>query len=114
MKLKTHRNITLPVVYMDIKLCLSHKLRVLKSSVLSKIFWFIMEEVTREWGKVHYEELHDLYTSSNIIRVIKSRQHGCGMWQVWCRKIHTEFWWRNLKKRDHLQDKGIDSTVVLK
>jgi hypothetical protein len=31
------------------------------------------DEVTREWGKLHNEELNDLYSSLNIVQVIKSR-----------------------------------------
>jgi hypothetical protein len=30
--------------------------------------------VTGEWRKLHNEELHDLYSSSSIIRIIKSRR----------------------------------------
>jgi hypothetical protein len=33
-----------------------------------------MDEVTGEWRKLHNEELNDLYSLSNIVRVIKSRK----------------------------------------
>jgi hypothetical protein len=32
------------------------------------------DEVTGEWKKLHNRELHDLYSSPNIIRIIKSRR----------------------------------------
>ena len=30
------------------------------------------------------------------------------------RGLHTRVWWRNLKKRDHLEDLGIDGRIILK
>jgi hypothetical protein len=39
-----------------------------------RIFGPKRDEVTREWRKLHYEELHDLYYSPSIIRVIKARR----------------------------------------
>jgi hypothetical protein len=33
-----------------------------------------MDEVTRDWRKLHNEELNDLYCSPNIVRAIKSRR----------------------------------------
>jgi len=41
---------------------------------LRRIFGSKGDEVTREWRKLHYEELNDLYPSLNIVRVIKSRK----------------------------------------
>jgi hypothetical protein len=43
-----------------------------KNRVLSKIFGPKRDEVTGEWRKRHNEELHDLYPSPTIVRVIKS------------------------------------------
>jgi len=50
------------------------KLRVFENMVLRRIFVPRREEVTGEWRRLHNEELNDLYTSPNIVRVIKSRR----------------------------------------
>jgi hypothetical protein len=42
--------------------------------VLRRIFGNRREETTREWRRLHNEELNDLYCSPNIVRVIKSRR----------------------------------------
>jgi len=50
------------------------KLRVFETMVLRRIFGPRRDEVTGEWWRLHNEELNDLYTSPNIVRVIKSRR----------------------------------------
>jgi len=50
------------------------KLRVFENMVLMRIFGPRRDEVTGEWRSLHNEELNDLYTSPNIVRVIKSRR----------------------------------------
>ena len=42
--------------------------------MLGRIFWPKMDEVTREWRKLNSVELNDLYSSPNIVWVIKSRR----------------------------------------
>ena len=42
--------------------------------MLRRIFGPKRDEATREWRKLHNEELNDLYSSSSIVRVIKSRR----------------------------------------
>ena len=51
-----------------------HRLRVFESRVLRKILWPKRNEVTAEWRRLHNEERYDLYSSTNIIWVIKSRR----------------------------------------
>jgi hypothetical protein len=55
-----------------------------ENRVLRRIFGPKRDEVTREWRKLHNEELRDLYSSPSIIRIIKSRRmrwagHVAGM-----------------------------------
>ena len=50
------------------------QLRVFENMVLRRIFGPRRDEVTGEWRRLHNEELNDLYSSPNIVRVIKSRR----------------------------------------
>jgi hypothetical protein len=50
-----------------------HRLRVFENRVLRRIFRPKRDEVTGGWRKLHNEELHNLYSSPSIIRMIKSR-----------------------------------------
>jgi hypothetical protein len=50
------------------------RLRVFEKMVLRRIFGTRRDEVTGEWRRLHNEELNDLYSSPNIVRVIKSRR----------------------------------------
>jgi hypothetical protein len=42
--------------------------------VLRRIFGWKRDEVTGEWKKLHNGELHDLYSSPRILRIMKSRR----------------------------------------
>jgi len=50
------------------------RLRVFENRVLKRIFGPKRDEVTREWRKLHNEEVNALYSSHNTFRVIKSRR----------------------------------------
>jgi hypothetical protein len=50
------------------------RLRVFENKVLRRIFGPKRDEVTGEWKRLHNKELYALYSSPNIIRVIKSRR----------------------------------------
>ena len=78
LKIKIYRTIILPVLYgcetWSLTLREERKLRVFKNMVLRRIFGPRRNEVTGEWRRLHKGELNDLYSSPNIVRVIKSRR----------------------------------------
>jgi hypothetical protein len=79
LNIKTYRTIILPVVLYgcetwSLKVREERRPRVFENWVLRKIFWPKRDEVTGEWRKFHNKELHDLYSSPYIVRVIRSRR----------------------------------------
>jgi hypothetical protein len=70
-----------------------------------------MDEVIGEWRKVHNEELNDLYSSPNIIRVIKLRMSCAG---YVARTVRGEDWCIQGfgRERDHLEDTGVDGNII--
>jgi len=120
LKIKIYRTAILPVVLCgcetwSLTLREERKLRVLENRVLRRIFGPGRDEVTGEWGRLHNEELNDLYSSPNIVRVIKSRrmrwaghvarmgeERGC----IWS-------WWGNRREGDHWGDLGVDGRIIL-
>ena len=58
----------------SLKLREERKLRVSEYMELRRIFGPTWDEVTGDWRRLHNEEVNDLYSSPNIVRVIKSRR----------------------------------------
>jgi hypothetical protein len=77
LKIKIYKNIILPVALYGCGVW-SHTVReqieVSENGIMMRIFGPKREDVTGGWRRLHYEELHKLYASLNIIRVIKSRR----------------------------------------
>jgi hypothetical protein len=82
-KIKMLKTIILPAVLYgyetwSVMLSEGHRLRVFENRVLRRIFGPLREEVTGGWRKLHNEELHGLYSSPSIIKVIKARMRWAG------------------------------------
>jgi hypothetical protein len=78
LKVKIRKTVILPIVLCGygtwiLTLREEHRLRMIENRVLRRLFGPKKDEVTGEWKKLHNEELHNLYSSPNIIRQIKSR-----------------------------------------
>jgi hypothetical protein len=78
LKIKIYRIIILPVVLYgcetwSLTLKEERRLREFENWELRRIFGLKRDDVMGEWRKLHNEELNDLYSSPNIVRVIKSR-----------------------------------------
>jgi hypothetical protein len=74
-----YKTIILPVVLYgcktwSLRLKEEHRLGVFENRVLRRIFGSKSDEVTAEWRKLHNEEIHDLYSSPSITRIVKARR----------------------------------------
>jgi hypothetical protein len=104
-KIKIYRTTIFPVVLYgcetwSLTLREEHRLRVFENRVLRRIFGPKRDVVTGEWRRLHNEERNDLYSSPNIIWVIKSRTMR---WAVHVARmargeVHTGLWWGDLRE----------------
>ena len=83
MKINIHRTVNLPVVLYgcdtwSLTLREEYRLTVFKNRALRKIFLLKRDEVIGECRRLHNEQPYALYSSPNIIRVIKSRMRWAG------------------------------------
>jgi len=92
------------------------KLRLFDRRVLRRIFGHKRGEATREWRKIHNEELNDLYSSPSIVRLIKSRimRWAGHLARMVEKRAVYRVWWGNLRERDHLGDPGVDGSIMLR
>jgi hypothetical protein len=68
-----------------------------------RIFRPKRDEETGGWRKLHNEELHNLYSSPSIIRMIKSRMRWAGhVARMGRTGMHIGYWWKSQKKQKSL------------
>jgi hypothetical protein len=90
------------------------RLRVFEKRVLRRIFG-PKREKDGSWRKLHDDELHSLYCSLNIVRVIHSRRmrwagHVARMGRG---QVFTGFWLRGPKGTDLWEDVGVGGRITL-
>jgi hypothetical protein len=78
------------------------RLRVFQNKVM-RIFAPRRDEETGDWRKLQNEELHNLYSSLIIIRMVKSRRMRWmrPVQQMGRRGMHIGYWWESQKERVH-------------
>jgi hypothetical protein len=89
-----------------------HRLRAFENRVLRRIFgpeW----DKDGSWRKLHNGELHNLYFSPNIVRLIKSRRVG-HLARMGKGDVVTGFWLGGPKGRDHWEDLRLDGRITLR
>jgi hypothetical protein len=119
LNIKIHRIVILPVVLYgcetrSLALWEEHRLRVFENSVLKRIFGPEREE-DGSWRKLHNDEVHSLYSSSNIVRAIKSRRmRWAGHMVRMGGEVVTGFWLGGPKARNHWEDLGVGGRITLR
>ena len=80
-----------------------------------RIFGPKVDEVAREWRKLHKDTLNDLFSSPIMIVVIKLRRKGWAGRETRVGEMIGAYriLMGNLRERDHLENTGIDRTIIL-
>jgi hypothetical protein len=117
LKVKIYKIIILPVILYGCEILREeHRLRVFENRVLRRIFGPKRDEVTGEFRKLHSEELHNLYSSPDIISQIRSRR------MRWTGHVACMREGRKVQRllvgepegKDHLKDQGVDRRMKSK
>jgi hypothetical protein len=118
LKVKIYRTIILPVVLYgcetwSLTVREEHRLMVFENRVLRRIFGPKRDDGTGEWRRLHNGQLHNFYSSPDIIRQIKSRR------MRWAGNVACMGEGRNVYRvlmgkpegKNHLKDQGIDGRM---
>jgi hypothetical protein len=118
-KIRIYETIILPVALngcenWSLILREEHRLRVFENRVLRRIFDPERDEVTGEWRKLHNEDLHNLCSSPNIIRIIKSsRMRWAGhVARMGENRKHIGYWLESQKERDHYEGQDVGGWTI--
>jgi hypothetical protein len=119
LKVKIYKTIILPVSLYggetwSLTLKEQHRLRVFENRVLRRMFGPPRDEITGHSRKLHSGELHNLYSSSDIIRQVKSRRmrwagHVARMGGG--EKLLQSFGGKASKEKNQLKDQGVDGRM---
>jgi hypothetical protein len=93
--------------------------RVLENRLLGKVFVFLFKrgKVTGEGRKLHIDKIHYFCTSPNIVAIMKLITMSCkGHVAPYGGKERCTqgFLWRNLRERDHLEELGLNGTIIFR
>ena len=88
--------------------------RVFENRALRRIFRTQKDDVIGQWRK-YTEELNDMNSSLKNFSgdQIENNEIG-GACATYGDRRDVQFWWRNLRERDHLEDPGIDGRIILR
>jgi hypothetical protein len=109
LKIKIYKTVILPVVLYGCETW------VFENRVLRRIFGPKRDE-DGSWRKLYNDEIHSLYSSPNIVRMIKSRRMRWAghMARMGRGEVFTGFWLGGPKARDHWEDLGVGRRITLR
>jgi hypothetical protein len=73
------------------------------------------DDVTVGLGKVHTEELHSMYVSPRIMRIIKLRKMkwAGNIRRIRKREMHIDYFWEGQKERDQWEEQDVCGCIIL-
>ena len=90
-------------------------LRAFENRVKRRIFGPKRDKVTGEWRRLHNKEVYDIYTSTNINQVVKSRRELVRVCSTYGgEEICIQGFGGKHEGKRHLKDPGVDGRIILK